>query len=287
MADDKLNVNPALHQDGDDTVTRKTIKLRPAMAPGAMAVKPAPAPAAPRPASNTDTGNIDLADDTQTRRTIKLKPIGPMTAKPAAPAPAAVPTPAPTTVAPAPAAAPATAKADGEDTVTRKTIKLRPAMVSGASAAKPAAPAAAPAPAPAPAAEESGEKTIRIQRPSKPANKPVGPVVVGTAPVVAKPAPTAPKVAPAAQAAPKLPPLQKTTAPSAIEPAGTSLDVTVASADEDIFAIPPKAYLGIALAALILMIYSTLLITVQFLDITQGQDSAAKVSFMVPGPKAK
>ena len=30
MADDKLNVNPAIPQDGDDTVTRKTIKLRPA-----------------------------------------------------------------------------------------------------------------------------------------------------------------------------------------------------------------------------------------------------------------
>ena len=165
---------------------------------------------------------------------------------------------------------------DGDDTVTRKTIKLRPAMVAGATAAKPVE----PAPAAAPAAEDSGEKTIRIQRPNKPANKPIGPAVVAAAPIGAKTAPAADAV----QAAPKLQPLQKADEPSAIEPAGTSLEgIPVAAADGDIFAIPSKIYLGIALAALILMIYSTLLITVQFLDITQGQDTAAKVSFMVPG----
>ena len=128
MADEKLN--PALQQDGDDTVTRKTIKLRPA----SIVTAPAMQPASPRLASNTDTGNIDIADDTQTRRTIKLKPIAPViTAKPTAP----VSSPA------------AAAPTDGDDTVTRKTIKLRP-VAPGAAAA-------------APASEDQNEKTIRIR----------------------------------------------------------------------------------------------------------------------------
>ena len=60
-----------------------------------------------------------------------------------------------------------------------------------------------------------------------------------------------------------------------------------AAGDENIFAMPPKIYLALTVVALILMIYSTLLVTVHFLDLTQGQDLSGKISFMVPGPKAK
>ena len=61
MDEDKLNVTPAQPQDGDDTVTRKTIRLRPAapVAPAAPAAKPA---AAAAPAAGS-------GEDTQTRRT--------------------------------------------------------------------------------------------------------------------------------------------------------------------------------------------------------------------------
>ena len=48
-------------------------------------------------------------------------------------------------------------------------------------------------------------------------------------------------------------------------------------------AAPSKLSLILSIAALILMIYSTLLITVQFLDVIQVQNTAAKVSFLVPG----
>ena len=259
MADDKLNVSPALPQDGDDTVTRKTIKLKPAMVPGASVVTPV---VSPRPAANTDTGSIDLADDTQTRRTIKLKPVSPIqTAAPVTP------------VAPA---------ADGDDTVTRKTIKLKPAAPTAA-AATPATPApAAPTPAPA-AVEDSGEKTIRIQRPVKPAT--TGPAV-SPRPVSAAPIPAV-KPAPQMQAV-KLPTIQKpapAAAPSAV-PTQALPPLPGAEEEEDAAEfVPSKACLIMSIIALICMIYSTLLITVQFLDITQDQKTAASVSFLVPGSK--
>jgi len=262
MADDKLNVNPALPQDGDDTVTRKTIKLRPAIMPGSPVATPA---VSPRPAANTDTGNIDLADDTQTRRTIKLKPVSPIhVTPPASPA---------TPVAPSAAAAPAPA-ADGDDTVTRKTIKLRPA-VPGA-----AAPAATPAAAPAAAstAEDSGEKTIRIQRP---VIKPVTGPAVSSSPVSAAPAV---KSAPQMQSV-KLPTFQKPESPAAVP---THAPSSLLDADEEYEAaefVPSKACLIMSIIALICMIYSTLLITVQFLDVTQNQKTAESVSFLVPDSK--
>ena len=266
MADDKLNVNPAVPQDGDDTVTRKTIKLRPAMMTGASVVTPA---ASPRPAANTDTGNIDLADDTQTRRTIKLKPVAPIQTSPIITPTAAKPAPAP---APAPSA-------DGDDTVTRKTIKLRPtASGSAASTATPAPAAAKPAPTAAPA-EESGEKTIRIQRPVKPAT--TGPAVsprpVSAAPAAAKPAPQIQSVK--LSTVPK--PESQTAAPApAISPMA---DVEEVYDTTDY--VPSKACLIMSIIALICMIYSTLLITVQYLDILQNQKTAEAVSFLVPGTK--
>ncbi len=269
MADDKLNGNPALPQDGDDTVTRKTIKLRPAMMPGAQTVRPA----APRPAANTDTGSIDLADDTQTRRTIKLKPVAPIvSAKP--------PTPAAPAAAPADAAS-AAPQADGDDTVTRKTIKLKPM-------ASPGMPASSTSASAAPAAEESGEKTIRIQRPPKPVTGPA----TSPRPVPATPA-AGGKPSPQPQSV-KLPTFQKPPAapnvkpPLAAAPKGTSSSEPLEDyfgEESDVASAPSKACLIMTIIALICMIYSTLLITVQFLDITQRQNTADAVSFMVPGIK--
>ena len=293
MADDKLNVNPAIPQDGDDTVTRKTIKLRPASivtAPTAAAQ-----PAAPRPASNTDTGNIDLAEDTQTRRTIKLKPVTPViTAKPAAPA--AAPTAAPAAQTPTPAPAVAAAKPDGEDTVTRKTIKLRP-LAAGGTAVKPAATAAAAPASAAPAsADESGEKTIRIQRP---ALKPVtGPATAQSRPVSAAPLAGVKPAAPTAGAKPaapaqavKIPTVQKPAAAPAGKKNATLPQIPFQTEKSDAI---PTVSLVLTLLTLICVIYSTLLITVQFLDLTQTgkyqkfTDAVRKNgAFMLPKSKTK
>ena len=251
MADDKLNNNPAAPQDGDDTVTRKTIRLRP-MAATASPAAPKPA-AQPRPADNTDTGNIEIVDDTRTRKTIKLKPLASVkTASAPAPAPAA---PAP---APAAEAAPVPA-ADGNDTVTRKTIKLKPMAVA----------AAKPKPAAAPTAEESGEKTIRIQRPVKPVT--TGPAV-SAKPVSAAPA-AKPKLATPPQAV-KVPSVQK---PQLSAPPKPSVPTPVSGAAFEARAVgnaPSKGYLIMAALSLICLIYSTMLITVQFLDLTQKQNVA-------------
>ena len=246
MADDKLNNNPAAPQDGDDTVTRKTIRLRPM----ATAVSPAaPKPAAqPRPADNTDTGNIEIVDDTRTRKTIKLKPLASVKTAPA---------PAPAAPAPAPAA-------DGSDTVTRKTIKLKPMAVA---AAKPVA--EAPKPAAAPTVEESGEKTIRIQRPVKPVS--TGPAV-SAKPVSAAPA-AKPKLATPPQAV-KVPSVQK---PQLSAPPKPPVPTPVSGAAFEARAVgnaPSKGYLIMAALSLICLIYSTMLITVQFLDLTQKQNVA-------------
>lgn len=300
MADDKLNINPSAPRDGDDTVTRKTIRLR--SIPQTSPVSPAQ----PRSGVSTDTGNIELADDTRTRKTIKLKPISPLktaaaptpapTAAPAAaPAPAAVapvsdgedtvtrktlvlkplaPTAAPAAPAPAPSApaapAPAAApEADGDDTVTRKTIKLKPATPAASAQSAPAAPAPAAA---APAAEDSGEKTIRIQRPVKPLT--TGPAVTPK-PVSAAPA-AAPKVAVPPQAV-KVPPVQKPQLPPTPSPtfptAPANVDIAMPEASAGAKA-PSMLYLILAVISLICLIYSTMLITVQFLDLTQGQKVA-------------
>ena len=78
----------------DQNSARKTVRL--------SAITPAN--------DNTDTGSMDVINDTQTRRTVKLKPLtGAAAAVPAAPAPMA-------------------AEPSDDDTSTRKSPVLKPAL---------------------------------------------------------------------------------------------------------------------------------------------------------------
>ena len=211
MAEDDIKINAGM-DDGDDTKTRKTVRLKPsAMTPASIKLPTPGAPIAdPLTGRDTDTGNLEILEDTQTRRTVKLKPIAPQRVvnQPIKLQGSEVP--------PAASAAPAAGAAvDGENTQTRKTVVLRPSAVTPASVklpgadpnsgtntqtrktlvlrpsavppssvkvgGQPAAPAAPAAPAPktfaAPkTSEEAAEndETIRISRPVK-AKAPVDP----------------------------------------------------------------------------------------------------------------
>ncbi|WP_419645272.1 hypothetical protein [Victivallis vadensis] len=180
MAEDDIKINAGM-DDGDDTKTRKTVRLKPSATTPASIKLPTPgAPIAdPLTGRDTDTGNLEILEDTQTRRTVKLKPIAPQRVvnQPIKLQGSEVP-PA------APAAPAAGAAVDGENTQTRKTLVLRPSAVPPSSVkvgGQPAAPAAPAAPAPktfaAPrSSEEAAEndETIRISRPVK-AKAPVDP----------------------------------------------------------------------------------------------------------------
>ena len=106
-------------------------------------------------------------------------------------------------------------------------------------------------------------------------------------PVPAAPAaaakPAAPKpAAPLAQSV-KIPTLQKPEEPGPVSESIQPEESGDAVSPKD--ALYSKIYLISALIALICMIYGTLLVTVQFLDLTQGQKTAEAVSFIVPGSK--
>jgi hypothetical protein len=131
MADQDLNNNSAPDLGGDDTRTRKTVRLAPSVNSVASLKLPGKEAsgnvlADPLANRDTDTGNLDVLDDTQTRKTVKLKPI-----KPQDPAAApninlggnTAPAPAPATITPRPSIP----KADGSNTNTRKTVVLKPA----------------------------------------------------------------------------------------------------------------------------------------------------------------
>ena len=78
MAEDDIKINAGM-DDGDDTKTRKTVRLKPSATTPASIKLPTPgAPIAdPLTGRDTDTGNLEILEDTQTRRTVKLKPIAP------------------------------------------------------------------------------------------------------------------------------------------------------------------------------------------------------------------
>ena len=211
MAEDDIKINAGM-DDGDDTKTRKTVRLKPSATTPASIKLPTPgAPIAdPLTGRDTDTGNLEILEDTQTRRTVKLKPIAPQRvvnqpiklqgsevppAAPAAPAAGAAVDGEntqtrktvvlrPSAVTPASVKLPGTDPNSGTNTQTRKTLVLRPSAVPPSSVkvgGQPAAPAAPAAPAPktfaAPrSSEEAAEndETIRISRPVK-AKAPVDP----------------------------------------------------------------------------------------------------------------
>ena len=151
--------------DGDDTKTRKTVRLKPsAVGPGSIKLPGAPTPAGRTPLADpltgrdTDTGNLEVLEDTQTRRTVKLKPVAPPTAR-------------------SPISLQAGGAASGsamENTQTRKTVVLKPSVLSPSSV-KVAPNAASETPV------ESSD-TIKIARPVRgPANPAKQTVVLPTA----------------------------------------------------------------------------------------------------------
>lgn len=199
MAEDDIKINAGM-DDGDDTKTRKTVRLKPSATTPASIKLPTPGiPIAdPLTGRDTDTGNLEILEDTQTRRTVKLKPIAPQRvvnqpiklqgagAPPAAPAAADSASDGentqtrktvvlrPSAVTPASVKLPGTDPNSGSNTQTRKTLVLRPSAVTPASVkvgGQPAAPAA-PAPKTFAAPKTSDEaadndETIRISRPVK------------------------------------------------------------------------------------------------------------------------
>ena len=266
--------------DGDDTKTRKTVRLKPsAVGPGSIKLPGAPTPAGRTPLADpltgrdTDTGNLEVLEDTQTRRTVKLKPVAPPTAR-------------------SPISLQAGGAASGsamENTQTRKTVVLKPSVLSPSSV-KVAPNAASETPV------ESSD-TIKIARPVRgPANPAKQTVVLptannaapGSAPaapgkatvkLTPPPAPAAPGAAPKppqvtapkAPAPPAAPEAAKDAKPEEKkEDAAKKLDAK-AIVDTEKSAAPSRLYLVLAAVSLILMIGTAVITTVQYLNICQGQ----------------
>ncbi len=124
--------NTNVPDSGENTQTRKTVKLKVPTAPvtSKMTVgQPTPASPIADPLSgrDTDTGNLDILSDTQTRKTVKLKPLSAAAENRPISIPGASPAPAPAPVtAPAPVAAPAAPAPEGASTNTRKVLVLKP-----------------------------------------------------------------------------------------------------------------------------------------------------------------
>ncbi|MBR2345230.1 MAG: hypothetical protein IKA71_05535 [Lentisphaeria bacterium] len=241
MADENNTLNQAPMEE--DTRTRKTVRLR-AIAPEVSAATTA-APAAPAVSAPISDG-----DDTMTRKTVKLKPVRPAIPVPTAPV-AAAPA-APVAAAPAAPVTAAPAAPVEDDTRTRKTVVIRPAV----------APAAA-----APAGAD--DRTVKIQRPA--------PKVIAPKPVVpaAAPQPVAPKPAvPAAAPKPVAPkPVVPAAAPKVVPPIAskTSDGVETGSVPEVAFDSDKKDFASIfctvaAALALVAILGTALLTTAHYLQ---------------------
>ena len=308
----------------EDTRTRKTVRLTPTVPETIVPIEPAASGL-----DNTSTGNVEMFNDTRTRRTVKLKPIAPgspvpitapgssaarpdsSTLKLEAPAgddtgtrkstiirPVATPPPSISGATPAPAA-PA-----GDDTSTRKSTIVPPAA-----AQTPSVTGAAPAPD---AASGDGEsRTVRIQRPQRPAGSAPAPAMklpgIGAKPAAPAPAPAAPAKpaapapAPAAPVKPAAPvPAPAPAAPEAIgvkKPAATSApaasgagkdapkgdkkDVTVLARSGS---APSKFYMVLALLTLFAVLGASVITTLHYLKFEHQLD----YSHLIPGlPVAK
>ncbi len=244
---------------------------------------------------------VSMEEDTRTRKTVRLRAITPAAsaenaapaAIPAAPkpaAPAAVPVPpkpaAPVAV-PAPPKPAAPVMMDGEDTTTRKTVKLKPVMPAAAAPQTAASvapatmveddtrtrktvmirPATAPAAAPAApaAAPDSDDRTVKIQRPKPVAPslvKPVAPAVTAVPPKAPGLTTPAPKpVAPVKQAVPPVKPVVPQI------PAEKKSSVPVAEVSNGILA---KIHTGLTVAALVFLLATAVFTAAQYFGICQG-----------------
>ncbi|MDR0931876.1 MAG: hypothetical protein LBM70_02515 [Victivallales bacterium] len=205
MADPDTIKKDNAPEEGDDTKTRKTVRLKPSMTPSEIDLTPLSKPplADPFDDRDTDTGNLEVMEDTQTRRTVKLKPIAtqsaeqpkvPMLQKPLD---------------------------DGSNTQTRKTIVLKPMAVSNSSVKLDAPTGTAP--------KESDDtktrKTVRLHPSAVTPSKvqvipPPTPVIPPPAQAKAAPAQVTPPPAqvtpPPAQVTP--PPAQAKAAPAQVTP---------------------------------------------------------------------
>ena len=185
MADQDLNNNSAPEVGGNNTKTRKTVRLAPSIAPASGLKLPGKEDAAgasiadPLANRDTDTGNLEVLDDTQTRRTVKLKPIRPQGSNvpdiDLAGDSGSANTNTRKSVVLAPAGSTPAAGGDGSSTNTRKTVVLKPASavppaVGGDGNStntrktvvlKPAGAINVPVEAPA------DDRTVKIQRPPK------------------------------------------------------------------------------------------------------------------------
>ena len=205
MAENDSNT-PIGVNSGDDTKTRKTVRLHPS------GVTPPQIPregiADPLSSRDTDTSNLEILEDTQTRRTVKIKPLAPPTSTGSIKLPIdGEDTNTRRTVVLKPMGA---AGSEGENTNTRRTVVLRPQTSAGEdtntrrtvvlkpveNVAKPEVPAvevsdetvAVPKPAAAPAvpvpinpvpAAEVSDETVAV---SKPAAAPAVPVPINPVP---------------------------------------------------------------------------------------------------------
>lgn len=144
---------------GEDTQTRKTVKLKVPAAVTAAAASPGIAD--PLSSRDTDTGNLDVMSDTQTRKTVKLKPIAPLdkgaTLGGAINRPTMMSTPA--------ASAPLSGGA-GTGTQTRKVVMLKTVPAKN-TPVDPVA-EAAPSPAAAPAVDDATVKVQKVAAPVMP-----------------------------------------------------------------------------------------------------------------------
>ena len=105
MAENDSNT-PIGVNSGDDTKTRKTVRLHPSgVTPPRISREGIADPLSSR---DTDTSNLEILDDTQTRRTVKIKPLAPPTSTGTIKLPI-----------------------EGEDTNTRRTVVLKPMAAAG------------------------------------------------------------------------------------------------------------------------------------------------------------
>ena len=260
----------------NDTRTRRTVKLKP-IAPGSPVPITAPGSGAARPDSSTLKLEAPAGDDTGTRKSTIIRPaatpppsISAAPAAPAAPAgddtgtrkstvlrPTATPPPSISGATPAPAAPAAPA---GDDTSTRKSTIVPPAA-----AQTPSVTGAAPAPD---AASGDGEsRTVRIQRPQRPAGSAPTPAPAMKLPGIgAKPAATsAPGASGAGKDAPK----------------GDKKDVTVLARSGS---APSKFYMVLALLTLVAVLGASVITTLHYLKFEHQLD----YSHLIPGlPVAK
>ena len=165
MAENDSNT-PIGVNSGDDTKTRKTVRLHPA------GVTPPRIPregiADPLSSRDTDTSNLEILEDTQTRRTVKIKPLAPPTSTGSIKLPI-----------------------DGEDTNTRRTVVLKPMGGAGSEGENTNTRRTVVLRPQTNAGEDTNTRRTVVLKPAENVEKPVVPAVEVSDETVAVPKPAA------------------------------------------------------------------------------------------------